>query len=365
MTLHEETEKDNRQSDRKSSSKVNDGPGSLLAVVRFREALDRTDMPASFQKIGGFIVRKFNKKAGYAWPTVARIAFECSCSEATVYRAFNEEDGPLREFFRVGKIVIDGEERNTYTPDWAKAATINLEFEIRLKEWQKAQTEKKPAHSSSAQSETSQNERSRPRKMRGDDLSKCETIEVRASNLSDRSYKFRTRSDERVKRSAATSGKGRPSSGPAGNDDLSQFIAELHVILPEHVEFEGDDDRKPFDAERSRRGELPKLRKLIRAGWTKDEVREMVETYVLVARNDESESGSNFTLTYKTLSAIFAELLYKTNDQAISEGDYEFYGRRLPERLLSEPKRHAANDSRRDDRASGDDYLNEGVEVDV
>ncbi|MFK4985643.1 helix-turn-helix domain-containing protein, partial [Klebsiella pneumoniae] len=71
-------------------------------------------MPASFQKIGGFIVRCFNEKRGYAWPTVARIAFECSCSEATVYRAFQACDGPLRDWFTVGKVIIDGEERNTY-----------------------------------------------------------------------------------------------------------------------------------------------------------------------------------------------------------------------------------------------------------
>lgn len=309
MTSTEKSEKDNNQSKRKSGSAVNDRPGSLLAVVRFREALDRTEMPATAQKIGGFIVRKFNVEEGYAWPTIARIAFECSCSEATVYRAFQEKDGPLREWFKVGKTVINGEERNTYTPDWVKADAANREFEIRLKEWQKDHAE------------TSQNERLRPRKMRGDDLAKCETIEVRAQNLSDRAS-FRTRSGERVKHRFGPSGL-------AGDDDLRQFIAELHTILPDHEPFD-EDDRKPFNAERSRQGELPQLWKLNKAGWTKDEVREMVETYVQSARND----AVKFDPTFKTLSSIFAELLHKTRDQNRFEGDEEFYGRRLPERFL-------------------------------
>ncbi|MGX1165770.1 hypothetical protein AB7M16_002036 [Bradyrhizobium sp. USDA 372] len=199
MTLHKKTEKDNGQGKRASNSTVNDAPGSLLAATLFRQALDRTDMPASAQKIGGFIVRFFNVKYGYAWPTVARIAFECSCSEATVYRAFQENDGPLREWFTVGKVIIDGDERNTYAPNWAKAAAVNREFEIRLEEWKKAHADAKKAANDNRQDRNdvpqgaesgagaSQSERSRPRKMRGDGLSKCETIEVMASNLSDRS----------------------------------------------------------------------------------------------------------------------------------------------------------------------------------
>lgn len=165
--------------------------------------------------------------------------------------------------------------------------------------------------------------------------------------------RFRTRSDEHVKRTDGTFGEGRPSGGPAANDELGQFIAEMHTIVPDHVEY--GDDRKPFDAERSRRGELPQLRKLIRAGWTKDEVREMVETYVQAARDDESCSGRNFTLSYKTLSKIFTELLDKTYDQQGFEGDEEFYGRRLPERFLREPDHPSgANDNPRPDHGSGD-----------
>lgn len=164
---------------------VNDAPGSLLAATLFRQALDRTDMTANAQKIGGFIVRHFNKERGYAWPTVARIAFECSCSEATVYRCF-AEGGPLSGWFKVGKIVIDGEERNTYTPNWARADAVNREFGNRLEDWKNAQAEKR-AKERSVRSD-SQSDRSRPRKMRGDDLANCEAIEVTASNLSDRSY---------------------------------------------------------------------------------------------------------------------------------------------------------------------------------
>jgi hypothetical protein len=37
-----------------SAAPANDRPGSLLAAVQFRQALDRTKMPASAQKIGGF-----------------------------------------------------------------------------------------------------------------------------------------------------------------------------------------------------------------------------------------------------------------------------------------------------------------------
>lgn len=165
--------------------------------------------------------------------------------------------------------------------------------------------------------------------------------------------RFRTRSDERVKRTDATFVEGRPSGGPAENDELGQFIAEMHTIVPDHVEY--GDDREPFDAERSRRGELPQLRKLIRAGWTKDEVREMVETYVQAARDDESCSGRNFTLSYKTLSKIFTELVDKTYDQQGFEDDEEFYGRRLPERFLRKPDHPSgANDNPRPDHGSGD-----------
>ncbi|WP_187387957.1 hypothetical protein [Bradyrhizobium sp.] len=168
---------------------------------------------------------------------------------------------------------------------------------------------------------------------------------------------FPTRSDERVKRTDLAVGKGRPWGGPARNDDLVQFIAELHTILPDHVEYDGVDDRKSFDAERSRHGELPNLRKLIRAGWTKDEVREMVEACVQVARDNKSRAGSDFILSYKTLSAIFVELLDKTNDRAIREGDDEFYGRRLPERFLLKPEDQQANanDNQRLARANGAD----------
>lgn len=140
---------------------------------------------------------------------------------------------------------------------------------------------------------------------------------------------FHTHSDERVK-TRPGSPRSRPSGLLAGDDDLRQFVAELHTILPEHVPF-GDDDRKPFNAERSRQGELPQLRKLIRAGWTKDEVRDMVEVYVQSARED---AGGDYDPTFKTLSSIFAELLDKTMDQNSFEADEEFYGRSIPERFL-------------------------------
>lgn len=140
---------------------------------------------------------------------------------------------------------------------------------------------------------------------------------------------FRTRSAERVK-TRSGSRKGRPSGSPAGDDDLRQFIAELHTILPDHEPFDGDDDRKPFNAKRSRQGELPQLRKLVRAGWTKEELRDMIENYVTEARDE----ATNYDPTFKTLASIFGELLYKTQDQNRFEGDEEFYGRRLPERFL-------------------------------
>lgn len=147
---------------------------------------------------------------------------------------------------------------------------------------------------------------------------------------------FRTRSAERVKTRSGSRKEG-PSGSPAGNDELRQFIAELHTVLPDHEPFDERDDRKPFNAERSRRGELPQLGKLIKAGWTKDEVREMVETYVQSARND----AVKFDPTFKTLSTIFAELLYKTHDKNRSEGDEEFYGLRLPERFLRKLEKSA------------------------
>ncbi|MEY9741207.1 hypothetical protein ABIF65_000581 [Bradyrhizobium japonicum] len=165
--------------------------------------------------------------------------------------------------------------------------------------------------------------------------------------------KFHTRSAERVERST-DSRKGSPSGSPAGDADLRQFIAELHTILPEHVPFGDDDGQRPFDAERSRRGEFFQLRKLIGAGWTKDEVRTMVEAHVRSV-HDESDPGRGYEPTCKTLSSIFADLFYKTQDQCRYEGDEEFYGQRLPERFLEqEAHTSASNDNVKMDRASGD-----------
>ncbi|MCP1773659.1 hypothetical protein [Bradyrhizobium japonicum] len=169
---------------------------------------------------------------------------------------------------------------------------------------------------------------------------------------------FHTRSDERVKRKDAAFGKARRAYESVEDDTLGQFIAELHKIVPDHEPFDGVEDRKAFDAERSRRGERPLLQKLILNGWTLREVREMVETYVKSARDNESSAGRNYKQTYKTLSAIFSELLFKTNDRAGLEGDDEFYGRRLPERLLrkSEDPLTSANDNWRPDRANVDGH---------
>ncbi|MCP2209665.1 helix-turn-helix domain-containing protein [Bradyrhizobium diazoefficiens] len=252
MTVSEKSEKDNDQGTRKSSSAVNDKPGSLLALVRFREALDRTDMPATAQKIGGFIVRKFNAERGYAWPTIARIAFECSCSEATVYRAIQEKDGPLRQWFKVGKIVIDGEERNTYTPDWEKAAAVNREFDIRLEEWNKAQTEKR-AEQRLADSD-SQNERSRSRKMRGGDLSKCETIDLSGQNLADRSYVIPEHSVSGTSARSSRRGRACGADRPAYKQTKAQadaILAEIKSVWPrpsEDAEYQPGPDSAKAEA---------------------------------------------------------------------------------------------------------------------
>lgn len=155
---------------------------------------------------------------------------------------------------------------------------------------------------------------------------------------------FPTHSGERVKPTAG------PSGIPAGDDALSQFIAEMHKILPEHEPYDGHENRKSFNAERSRQGELPNLRKLILKGWTQDEVQEMIEAYVQSARDDESCAGNTYKQTYKTLSAIFIQLLDKTNDQGGYEGDEEFYGRRLPDRFLPNAP---ANDDQKLALASG------------
>ncbi|MET4791636.1 hypothetical protein ABIF64_003814 [Bradyrhizobium japonicum] len=158
-----------------------------------------------------------------------------------------------------------------------------------------------------------------------------------------------THSDERVE----TRSSFQQWRSPAA-DELRAFIAELHNILPDHVPFGDDEDRKPFDADRSRRGELYQLRKLIRAGWTKDEVREMVEAHVRSV-HDESDPGRGYEPTCKTLSSIFADLFYKTQDQNLFEGDEEFYGQRLPERFFKRKAgASASNDNVKMDRAGGD-----------
>ena len=70
-----------------SNNQTNDKPGSLLAAKHFREALDRSDLPASAKIIGGYLINRFNVEQGCAYPSIDRIAFETSCGEATVYRA--------------------------------------------------------------------------------------------------------------------------------------------------------------------------------------------------------------------------------------------------------------------------------------
>lgn len=358
MTLHKKTEKDNGQGKRASNSTVNDAPGSLLAATLFRQALDRTDMPASAQKIGGFIVRLFNVEFGYAWPTVARIAFECSCSEATVYRAI-EQTGPLREFFKMGKVIINGEERNTYTPDWDKAAAVNREFEIRLEEWKKAHVDAKQAANDNHRNRNdvprdaesgagaSQNERSRPRKMRGDDLSKRETIEVMAPNLSDRSYIIPDHSvpgtSARSFQRERTYGAGRHGQHEKPASDYRQTPeqaerdwAELNRILTGTSE---DAEHQP--AEDSAQGAKVRWHRLLKSGVPSSQILQAARGYVDRKPDGQWKSGVGGFLT-------------SFDPEQRPDGTY-------PD---DKPDADKENDNRQYDRASGDD-LNQGVEVDV
>lgn len=190
----------NPKQSKSSNTEINDKPGSLMSEILFRQALDRTDMPATPQKIGGFIVRMFNASRGCAWPTVSRIAFECSCSEAAVYAAIGKK-GVLADWFKVRKVWIDGKLRNTYVPNWEKAAAVNREFEIRLKKWKEENHDfelsesdseddhrkQTPERPESGSDDTSKNWRSAAPEFGGHDLQNLEPIEVRAQNLGDRS----------------------------------------------------------------------------------------------------------------------------------------------------------------------------------
>jgi hypothetical protein len=117
------------------NSKTNDKPGSLLAEKQFRQALDRTKMPASAQKIGGFLVGFYNVGRGFAYPSIPRIAFESTCDEVTVHRALK---GPLAGWFRIETRMINGKQQNVYFPNWVKADAANREFEIRLSKWRES-----------------------------------------------------------------------------------------------------------------------------------------------------------------------------------------------------------------------------------
>lgn len=141
---------------------TNKEPGSLLAAKEFREALDRSDLPASAKVIGGCLINRFNKEKGCAYPSIERIALETSCNVATVYRALKS----LADWFLIGSRVIGGREQNVYFPKWEKAAAVNESFKVRLIEWQ------------AARSTTLQNASATPRKLRGDDLAKCDPIEL-------------------------------------------------------------------------------------------------------------------------------------------------------------------------------------------
>jgi hypothetical protein len=143
-----------------SNTPKNDRPGSLLAAKHFRQALDRSDLPASAKIIGGYLINCFNVDKGCAYPSIGRIALETSCGEATVYRALKS----LADWFLIGSRVIGGREQNVYLPKWDKADAVNEAFKVRLIEWQEARS-------------TSQNGSPRPLKLRGDDLSKCDSIE--------------------------------------------------------------------------------------------------------------------------------------------------------------------------------------------
>lgn len=356
MTLHKKTEKNNAQGKRSSNSTPNDAPGSLLAATLFRQALDRTDMPASAQKIGGFIVRLYNVEFGYAWPTVARIAFECSCSEATVYRAI-EETGPLRQFFKVGKVIINGEERNTYTPDWDRAAAVNREFKIRLEEWKKAHPDATKAandnrqdrndvpHGAESGAGASQNERSRPRKMRGDYLSKGETIEVRSPNLRNRSYTIPERSapgmsDHGSLRERAC-GAGRPRNEKQANqyrqtrEEAERDWIELNHVLPGTS---SDAEQQP--GARSERGAKFLWNQLLRSGVPSSQILQSARGYLERKPAGQWQSG-------------IAGFLASFDPEQLPDGTYP------------EDQRHGANDNGQFRSASGDDDLNRGVEVDV
>jgi hypothetical protein len=144
-----------------SNNQTNDKPGSLLAAKHFREALDRSNLPASAKIIGGYLINRFNVEKGCAYPSIERIAFETSCGEATVYRALKA----LGDWFLIGSRVVGGREQNVYFPKWDKADADNEAFKVRLIEWREARS-------------TSQNASPRPLKLRGDDLSKRDPIEL-------------------------------------------------------------------------------------------------------------------------------------------------------------------------------------------
>lgn len=347
MTLHKKTEKDNGQGNRASNSTVNDAPGSLLAEKLFRQALDRTDMPASAQKIGGYLVRRFNKEYGYAWPTVARIAFECSCSEATVYRHFDENTGVLREWFKVGKTVINGDERNTYHPDWAKAAAVNREFEIRLEAWKKAHADakKKAANDNNRDRNDvpvppesgagdSQNERSRPLKMRGDDLAKCETIEARASNLRDRSYIIPERS---APGTSARSSEREPASGagrhkkPVGNYRQTREQAERDWVELNRILTGTSEDAQHQPTKNSDRGAKVLWHRLLRSGVPSSQILQAALGYL-----DRKPAG-------QWQSGVAGFLVHFDPEQ-------------LPDGTYPEDERHTVDDNRQYDRAGGEGY---------
>lgn len=326
-----------------------------INISRVRRAIDfSSDFTGGEKLIAGVIADHFNAKEGYAFPTYGYLESVYGFTPSMIWKTVTKIKSGWMEVDKSGG-------NNCYCPNMQKVESVLAGLDAKRKSWKKRDAESRSAPETGAGSrgegDTSREEGGTSHGEAEAPLVESPNAQVNAQpNAQSKDQVSRTRSDERVKRTDATFGKGRPSGEPAGSDDLGQFIADMHQILPAHEPFDGDDDRGPFDAERSRRGELPQLQKLIRAGWTLDELQEMVETYLRCAHDDKFRAGNSYKQTYKTLSAIFAELFDKTKDQAGFEGDDEFYGRRLPERFLRKPedRRSSANDNWRHDRASGE-----------
>ncbi|WP_407155075.1 hypothetical protein [Bradyrhizobium sp. STM 3557] len=147
----------------------------------------------------------------------------------------------------------------------------------------------------------------------------------------------------------------RPSGGAPATDEVNRRIAELEAILTPHTPY-GD---FKSNTDRSRRGATYQLRKLLRIGWTFEEIKEAAEACESHFQRSCERPSNSFEPCQIAVSSLLSKLVKADADDA------DEYGYVIPERFLpakepeQEPDHIGTNDNHRQPEANGDDQHEE------